>query len=180
MHTNDENWLVPAKYIPSPNYNQRPQGVEVNLLVIHCISLPPDQFGGTEITDFFLNQLDCNQHPYFERLKNLTVSSHLLIRRDGEVIQFVPFNQRAWHAGDSQFQGIKDCNDFSIGIELEGSENQAFTERQYEVLTKATCAIMRRYPLIDLNRIVGHSDIAAGRKSDPGPHFDWDKFYKLL
>ncbi len=180
MHINEETCLVPAKYLPSPNYNQRPEGVEVNLLVIHCISLPPEQFGGAEIIDFFLNQLNHDQHPYFKKLKNLTVSSHLLIRRDGEVIQFVPFNQRAWHAGDSQFQGVKDCNDFSIGIELEGSEHQAFTESQYQALTKTTNAIMKYYPLINLSRIVGHSDIAPGRKSDPGPHFDWDKFHELL
>jgi AmpD protein len=180
MYINDETWLIPAKHLPSPNCNPRPTGLDVSLLVIHNISLPPDQFGGSEISDFFLNQLEYSQHPYFEQLKMLIVSSHLLIRREGEIIQFVPFNKRAWHAGISEFQGVRDCNDFSIGIELEGSDHQPFTEIQYAVLASVTKLLLAYYPLLNRDRIVGHSDIAPGRKSDPGPHFEWDKFRYLL
>lgn len=177
---NPRSWLVPAKHSLSPNLSKRPENMPISLLVIHNISLPPDQFGGPEISDFFLNQLDYSQHPYFEQLKPLTVSSHLLIRRDGEVIQFVPFDQCAWHAGVSNFQGRSHCNDFSIGIELEGSDYQPFTKIQYQILASITKTLINHYPLITPQNIVGHSDIAPGRKTDPGPFFDWQKFYHYV
>lgn len=177
---NDDSWLIPAEHKLSPNHSERPANTPISLLVIHGISLPPNQFGGPEVINFFLNQLDHSKHPYFENLKNMRVSAHLLIRRNGEVIQFVPFDQCAWHAGVSNFQGRSACNQFSIGIELEGSDDQAFTTIQYEVLTRVTRAIRQRYPLIDLSHIVGHSDIAPGRKTDPGPLFDWQKFISML
>ena len=168
-----------AKWCPSANYNDRPS-VDINMLVIHNISLPPNQFGGSYIEDFFCNQLDCNAHPYFQKIKDLQVSAHLLIRRDGSVTQFVPFNKRAWHAGRSEFNGDKECNDFSIGIELEGSDDMPFDELQYTKLTQVTQAIMQAYPEIITERIVGHSDIAPGRKTDPGECFDWEKYKSCL
>jgi len=168
-----------AKWCPSTNYNDRPS-VDINMLVIHNISLPPKQFGGSYIEDFFCNQLDCNAHPYFQKIKDLQVSAHLLIRRDGSVLQFVPFNKRAWHAGRSEFNGDKECNDFSIGIELEGSDDMPFDELQYTKLTQVTQAIMQAYPEIITERIVGHSDIAPGRKTDPGECFDWEKYKSCL
>lgn len=176
----DDSWLIPAEHKLSANRSARPDNIPISLLVIHSISLPPNQFGGSEIIDFFLNQLDHSKHPYFKQLKEMTVSAHLLIRRNGAVIQFVPFDQCAWHAGVSNFKGQSACNQFSIGIELEGSDDQAFTAIQYEVLTVVTRTIMQRYPLIDLSHIVGHSDIAPGRKTDPGPWFDWQKFISML
>ena len=168
-----------AKWCPSANYNDRPS-VDIDMLVIHNISLPPNQFGGSYIEDFFCNQLDCNAHPYFQKIKDLQVSAHLLIRRDGSVVQFVPFNKRAWHAGKSEFNGTKECNDFSIGIELEGSDDMPFDELQYTKLTQVTHAIMQTYPGIITERIVGHSDIAPGRKTDPGECFDWEKYKNCL
>ena len=174
------SWLTPAKHSLSPNRSERPSNMPISLLVIHNISLPPGQFGGSAISDFFLNQLDHSKHPYFEQLKPLTVSSHLLIRRDGEVIQFVPFDQCAWHAGLSTFQGRSQCNDFSIGIELEGTDNHPFTETQYHLLASVTKTLMDHYPLITPENIIGHSDIAPGRKTDPGPLFDWQKFYRCV
>ncbi len=168
-----------AKWCPSANYNDRPS-VDVNMLVIHNISLPPNQFGGSYIEEFFCNQLDCNAHPYFQQIKDLKVSAHLLIRRDGSVTQFVPFNKRAWHAGRSEFNGDKECNDFSIGIELEGSDDMPFDELQYTKLTQVTQAIMQTYPGIIAERIVGHSDIAPGRKTDPGEYFEWEKYRSCL
>jgi len=168
-----------AKWCPSANYNDRPS-VDINMLVIHNISLPPNQFGGSYIEDFFCNQLDCNAHPYFQQIKDLQVSAHLLIHRDGSVVQFVPFNKRAWHAGRSEYKGDKECNDFSIGIELEGSDDIPFEELQYAKLTQVTQAIMQAYPGINTERIVGHSDIAPSRKTDPGECFDWDKYRSCL
>jgi AmpD protein len=180
LHIDNTSWLNPVTRHLSPNRSERPQNAEISLLVIHNISLPPGQFSGSAIIDFFLNQLDTNQHPYFEQLKYLKVSSHLLIRRDGEVIQFVPFSQCAWHAGHSSFQGRARCNDYSIGVELEGSDDDLYTEIQYETLAAVTAALLQHYPLINLEHIVGHSDIAPGRKTDPGPLFDWQKFYHCV
>jgi N-acetyl-anhydromuramoyl-L-alanine amidase len=145
----------------------------VELLVIHNISLPPGEFGGPYIADLFGNRLDCDAHPYFDQLRNLHVSAHFLIRRDGTVMQFVSANDRAWHAGASSFCGRERCNDFSIGIELEGSDFVAFEAAQYDALTALTCALQERYPL---SHVQGHEHIAPGRKTDPGPFFDWDGF----
>ncbi len=172
--------LDSARQQPSPNCDPRPEAGDISLLVIHCISLPPEQFGGDFITQLFCNRLDPNQHPYFQEIYQLKVSAHLLIRRDGEIVQFVDFNQRAWHAGVSQFQGRERCNDFSIGIELEGSVNQPFNEAQYQQLAGASRLLLEHYPGMDKQRIVGHSDIAPDRKTDPGPHFDWKKYLALL
>lgn len=179
----DDGWLelsywqsiMPVEHIPSPNQNNRPSD-EISLLVIHNISLPPGQFGEHWITDLFLNRLDPQAHPYFAEIYQLEVSAHVLIRRDGEVLQYVSFEQRAWHAGNSSFAGKSACNDFSIGIELEGCDDQPFTSAQYECLTQITAAIMAKYPEITADRITGHSDIAPGRKTDPGPHFDWQHY----
>ena len=171
--------LLGAKWRPSTNYNERPS-LDISMLVIHNISLPPNEFGGPYIEDFFCNELDCTVHPYFQEIKDMQVSAHLLIRRDGEVVQFVPFNKRAWHAGRSEFNGETECNDFSIGIELEGADEIPFDETQYQVLTQVTQAIMQAYPQIEVARIVGHSDIAPGRKSDPGRCFNWPKYKDTL
>lgn len=170
-------WISGVRRVSSPNHDQRPNGVAIDLLVIHNISLPPEQFGGTEIEKFFTNQLDIDAHPYFAQLKDVKVSSHFLIRREGEIVQFVPCRERAWHAGVSNWQGRDRCNDFSIGIELEGSDLVPFSERQYESLTKLTRCLQRTYPLRD---IAGHSDIAPGRKTDPGPFFDWVQYRASL
>lgn len=174
------DWLPDARHCPSPNRDPRPAGGPVDLLVIHNISLPPEQFGGDWIEDLFLNRLDPAAHPYFAEIANLTVSAHLLIRRDGELVQFVPLGERAWHAGQSCFEGRECCNDYSIGIELEGSDRQPFTDQQYRTLAAVTREIMQRYPAITPRRIAGHSDIAPGRKTDPGPRFDWQRFLASL
>jgi len=149
-------------------------------LVIHNISLPPGQFGGPYICDFFTNCLDVGADPYFEGIGSLKVSAHLLIRRDGEMVQFVSFDDRAWHAGQSTFAGADNCNDFAIGIELEGTDDMPYTDDQYRVLQDVTEALMSRYPALDKQRIVGHSDIAPGRKTDPGPAFDWPRYLNSL
>ncbi|WP_460232248.1 1,6-anhydro-N-acetylmuramyl-L-alanine amidase AmpD [Aurantivibrio plasticivorans] len=169
-------WLEPAVHVTSPNYDSRPVSCEVDLLVIHNISLPPGQFGGGEIEQLFCNTLACEDHPYFERLRGLRVSSHLLIERTGRVIQFVSFNDRAWHAGKSLFDGREACNDFAIGIELEGADDIPYTPEQYRQLSAITQTLMQVYPGIDKRSIVGHCDIAPGRKTDPGPAFEWARF----
>ncbi|MFC0309371.1 1,6-anhydro-N-acetylmuramyl-L-alanine amidase AmpD [Gallibacterium trehalosifermentans] len=166
--------------IPSPHFDQRPDPQEISLLVIHYISLPPEQFCGNYIDDFFQGKLDPTIHPYFAEIYQQRVSAHCLIRRNGEIKQYVNLNDRAWHAGLSQFQGREKCNDFSIGIELEGSNEQPFTPLQYQVLIELTKSIMQSYPLITLERIVGHCDISPGRKIDPGQYFDWDYYYQRL
>jgi len=171
--------ITSAKWCPTVNYNERPTA-DINMLVVHNISLPPEQFGGSYIEDFFCNQLDCTIHPYFETIKDLQVSAHLLIRRDGSVVQFVPFDKRAWHAGRSEFKGQVECNDFSIGIELEGSDHINYDKRQYEALVQVTELLLQTYPAMNPERIVGHSDIAPGRKTDPGPSFDWPKYKNLI
>lgn len=166
-----------ARCLPSPNFDKRPAATDISLLVIHNISLPPGQFGGPFIADLFSNQLDCDAHPYFDRLRSLRVSAHFLIRRDGAVMQFVSCANRAWHAGVSTFAGRQQCNDFSIGIELEGTDFEPFTDLQYQSLTTLTLALQTHYPLTD---VVGHEHIAPGRKTDPGPFFDWQHYQTLL
>ena len=169
-----------ATFLPSPHSDARPNDSEVNLLVIHNISLPPSQFGTSGIRDLFLGQLNINEHPFYREIAGLRVSAHCVIYRTGEIEQFVPFNQRAWHAGLSTYQGKSRCNDFSIGIELEGTDTLAYTDKQYVALTKLTKFIVKHYPDISLGRIVGHNDIAPGRKSDPGVAFDWARYRKSL
>ncbi|HOY22764.1 MAG TPA: 1,6-anhydro-N-acetylmuramyl-L-alanine amidase AmpD [Cellvibrio sp.] len=175
-----DGYLTAAVQCPSPNANLRPQGQSVSLLVIHNISLPPGQFGTGCVKSFFTNQLDTSLDPYFQTIAELQVSAHLFIERDGAITQFVPFEARAWHAGASSFEGIANCNDYSIGIELEGCDNIAYTDAQYNALAKVTRQILVAYPLITSERIVGHNQIAPARKTDPGEAFDWDRFYKLL
>jgi AmpD protein len=172
--------LRPATQCPSPNQDDRPDDAAPDLIIIHGISLPPGEFGGPHIEALFSNSLDPDEHPYFREIDGLKVSSHLLIRRDGEVVQFVPFVRRAWHAGDSVFRGKSCCNDFSIGIELEGTDESPYTDAQYEQIAPAICAIMVAYPDITPRRIAGHCDISPGRKSDPGPAFDWLRLYDGL
>ena len=172
--------LTAATQCPSPNLNQRPLGQSISLLVIHNISLPPSKFGTGCVQAFFTNQLDTSLDPYFQTIAELQVSAHLFIERDGAITQFVPFDERAWHAGASSFQGIADCNDYSIGIELEGCDDIAYTDAQYTALTKVTRQILAAYPEITPERIVGHNQIAPERKTDPGEAFDWGRFYQLL
>jgi N-acetyl-anhydromuramoyl-L-alanine amidase len=168
-----QGWLVPARQLLSPNCNLRPSGEPPSLLVIHNISLPPGEFGGGYVDALFTNRLNPQDHPYFAQIAGLEVSAHLLIDRQGRVTQYVNFEQRAWHAGASCWRGRTNCNDFSIGIELEGSDCQAFTQAQYAVLAQVIRALLQAYPTIAPDALVGHSDIAPGRKTDPGPYFDW-------
>lgn len=172
--------IMPARYLPSSHHDERPEGTTIDMIVIHNISLPPGQFGTGAVEKFFCDQLDFSTHPYFETIATLRVSSHLLIDRKGNVTQFVPFTKRAWHAGQSSFQGKTHCNDFSIGIELEGTDDLPFEKKQYTVLLDIVYLLIQAYPAISRERIVGHSDIAPGRKTDPGPHFDWRYFDCLL
>ena len=172
--------LEGATLCPSPNFNQRPANTEISLLVIHNISLPPGQFGGGHIEAFFCNRLDVPQDPYFQTISDLCVSAHLLIDRKGDVTQFVGFDARAWHAGRSIFEGLAECNDFSIGIELEGEDDRPYTDQQYQSLALVTQAIMQAYPNITPDRITGHCDIAPGRKTDPGSAFDWHRYKSTL
>ncbi len=172
--------LTGADYIPSPNMDDRPETCDINLLVIHSISLPPGEYGGNHIEQLFTNSLPPHAHPYFKEIHQLEVSAHVLIKRDGSVIQFVPFNKRAWHAGESCYQGNECCNDFSIGIELEGTDTDAFENCQYDALVELVKALSLNYPSITKTRIAGHSDIAPGRKTDPGTGFDWNKLSALL
>lgn len=177
----ESDWVPGAERRPSTHWDRRPEGAAVDLLVIHSISLPPGEFGGPWIDDLFLGRLDPAAHPYFAvATAGGRVSAHLLIRRDGLLIQYVPLSLRAWHAGSSSFQGRERCNDFSIGIELEGDERTPFEPVQYQTLIRATHLIMDRYPAIEPGRIQGHSDIAPGRKTDPGPFFDWDLYLSAL
>jgi len=172
-----EGWLSGVRRKHSPNCDARPPATGIELLVIHNISLPPGEFGGNAVVQLFTNVLDIGAHPYYAQLDGLKVSAHFLIRRNGEIIQFVPCAKRAWHAGISQWHGRERCNDFSIGIELEGADNEDFTDAQYLSLAKLTRRLRRAYPI---REIVGHSDIAPGRKTDPGPHFDWTHYFGLL
>ncbi|WP_223669483.1 1,6-anhydro-N-acetylmuramyl-L-alanine amidase AmpD [Kangiella shandongensis] len=168
-----------ARQSDCTHYDDR-EGSEIDLLVIHNISLPPKQFGGPYIDQLFAGRLNPQEHEFFKEIAGIRVSSHLLIRRDGGLVQYVPLHKRAWHAGLSSFQGRDKCNDFSIGIELEGADDIPYEPQQYEVLAKLTRLIMSAYPAITKERITGHSDIAPGRKTDPGPAFDWDYFRKTL
>ena len=167
-----------ASYMPSPNHDLRPEEADISLIVIHCISLPSGVYEGNQIEDFFLNKVDISQHEYFNSIKDLKVSSHLLIKRDGGIIQFVPFNKRAWHAGISSFDGVEDCNNFSIGIELEGTEDSEFTDQQYNSLMEITKLLLLNYPNLSKEKIVGHSEIAPNRKTDPGKLFNWKRYLK--
>ena len=169
-----------ARQLVSPNHDQRPEGATVSLLIIHGISLPPGQFAANHIDQLFTNTLDPNEHPYFEEIKDLKVSAHCLIRRDGELVQYVSLNDRAWHAGESEWCGAAGCNDFSIGIELEGCDDIAYEDVQYERLVAVVSSIMNAHLEIQDESIVGHSDVAPGRKTDPGPAFDWAKFRRML
>jgi AmpD protein len=167
------NRLLDARQVPSPNCDERPDGKDISLIVIHGISLPPGEYGGAWIDDLFTNRLDPDAHPYFPGIAHLRVSSHVLIRRDGEVVQYVPFRKRAWHAGESCFQGRSCCNDYSIGIELEGQDDEPYAPQQYDQLAALIQLLARTFPDISSDRIRGHSDIAPGRKTDPGAAFDW-------
>lgn len=165
-------WWPEARRVPSPNFDERPENALIELIVIHAISLPPDEFGSQGIIQLFTNKLDPQEHPYFREIRNLRVSAHFLVRRDGELIQFVPCAQRAWHAGASVWRGRENCNDFSIGIELEGCDSMPFEDAQYQTLERLVAGLGRCYPI---GAVVGHSDIAPGRKTDPGPCFDWHR-----
>ena len=177
MIIGENGLLTGGPHIPSPNFDARPSDSEISLLVVHGISLPPDQFGGDEVARLFTNTLDCAAHPYFETLRGARVSAHFYIRRNGRALQFVSCNQRAWHAGVSRWRGRERCNDFSIGVELEGTDQLPYTAAQYTSLAQLTFALRQRYPLVD---IAGHADIAPGRKTDPGDAFDWVGFRTLL
>ncbi len=172
--------LSNARQCPSPNCDQRPAECDADLIVIHNISLPPNKFGGEGIDQLFTNCLDKDEDPFYKEINHLRVSSHLLIRRDGEVVQYVPFNKRAWHAGVSEYQGRDTCNNFSIGIEIEGSDFEAFTESQYNALEESIQALLSRYKGLTAAAITGHEHIAPGRKTDPGPFFEWQKLSKIF
>ena len=176
----DDGWVHGARRCPSPNFNARPAGDDVSLLVIHNISLPPGRFSGHYIDDLFCNRLDCDAHPYFDGLRGLQVSAHFLLRRSGELVQYVSIHDRAWHAGRSSYGGRENCNDFSIGIELEGTEDRPYTRRQYRRLVALTVLLLRACPGLSPERIAGHADIAPGRKTDPGPAFDWTGYRQAL
>lgn len=176
----DTHLLTDTLYIPSPNCDSRPEGMQCDLIVVHGISLPPGEFGGPGITQLFTNRLNPDEHPYYAGIAKAEVSSHLLIRRDGQVIQYVPFDRRAWHAGKSSWQGRERCNDFSIGIELEGTDDVPYTDAQYDVLAEVIARLQDQYPALRPEHITGHSDIAPGRKTDPGPSFDWARLLGIL
>jgi AmpD protein len=165
--------LTGARAVDSPNRDARPGGLAPELIVVHGISLPPGSFGGPWIDRLFQNALPAGEHPYFETIQHLRVSSHVLISRDGTLTQYVPFGERAWHAGPSYWRGRTACNDFSVGIELEGTDDEPYDDRQYEALAGLVAALQRAYPSLAEGWIAGHSDIAPGRKTDPGPAFDW-------
>ena len=168
--------LQDINFLESPNFNDRPIDEDISLLVIHSISLPPKKYNTDHIERFFLNELDFSSHNFYKNIDGLKVSAHVLIKRNGEVIQFVPFNKRAWHAGVSSYKGKNDCNNFSIGIELEGSDDDIFEDIQYEQLSLITSLLIAEYDLITKDNIKGHSDIAPERKTDPGVLFDWDRY----
>jgi N-acetyl-anhydromuramoyl-L-alanine amidase len=169
-----------ARLVPSPNHDSRPEQAIIEAIVVHSISLPPGTFGGAGVEQLFCNQLDPGEHPYYREINGLKVSAHLFIRRNGELIQFVPFHQRAWHAGESYCEGRTRVNDFSIGIELEGTDTESFEDAQYVQLAEVTKAIMRSYPRVTPQHIYAHSDVAPGRKTDPGNGFDWDRYLRML
>lgn len=172
--------IIQARQVASPNWDERPEGTDIDLIVIHGISLPPGEYGGPWIDALFTNTLDPDAHPYFAGIHQLRVSSHLLIRRNGELVQYVPFHLRAWHAGVSMFEGHERCNDFSIGIELEGSDEDPYESAQYARLAEVILALEQAYPSLSRQRLAGHSEIAPGRKTDPGPAFRWPHLLALL
>ncbi len=176
----NRHWLTDITQTPSPNFDERPDPTDISLLVIHCISLPPGEFGNHYIDRLFCNQLDPDEHPYFNGIYQLKVSAHLLIKRDGSCVQYVPFDKCAWHAGKSEYEGRERCNDFSIGIELEGTESVDYTGQQYAQLAAVIHALLEVYPKLSTQRIAGHSDIAPGRKTDPGASFDWQRLFSRL
>jgi N-acetyl-anhydromuramoyl-L-alanine amidase len=176
----DSGLMHEATQIASPNYDSRPPGVEPDLIVVHGISLPPGEFGGPWIDRLFTNTLPADVHPYFAEVCALRVSSHLVVKRDGSVTQYVKFTDRAWHAGKSQYQGREACNDFSVGVELEGADTQPYEAAQYRALAEVVAALCAAYPGLSADRLVGHSDIAPGRKTDPGPAFDWPLARRLI
>ncbi|MBN1379115.1 MAG: 1,6-anhydro-N-acetylmuramyl-L-alanine amidase AmpD [Gammaproteobacteria bacterium] len=181
MRIDPKNGLIDsARQVCSPNFDEWPDTCQPELIVIHNISLPPGQFGGAEIDDFFSNALDCTAHPYFAEIAAMQVSAHALIRRDGQLVQYVPLTKRAWHAGRSCYNGRTACNDFSIGIELEGTDEIPYTESQYARLAELIAALLEAYPTLSVDRIVGHCDIAPDRKTDPGASFDWQELRSLL
>jgi AmpD protein len=186
MHTlslsidTDSGHLTQARLVPSPNFDARPDGMVPELIVVHGISMPPNEFGGPWIDALFTNSLPIDAHPHFKEVIELRVSSHLLIRRDGELVQYVSFNDRAWHAGKSNYCGRERCNDFSIGIELEGADDVAYEPVQYRMLAEAVSSLCSAYSTMSRERVVGHSDIAPGRKSDPGEAFDWPRLRAML
>jgi N-acetyl-anhydromuramoyl-L-alanine amidase len=172
--------VAEARYVPSPNQDARPPGASIDLIVVHGIGMPPGEFGGPWVEQLFLNRLPSAAHPFFATLEGLKVSSHVFIRRDGVMLQFVPFHARAWHAGASAWRHRVACNDFSIGIELEGADDVPYEAVQYEVLAALVAALARAYPTLAPDAIAGHSDVAPGRKTDPGPAFDWQHFGRRL
>jgi AmpD protein len=176
----EDGWFPAARHSPSPNFDRRPAGVEPSLLVIHGISLPPGEFGGPWIDRLFRNQLPADSHPFFREIRHLRVSSHLLIRRAGELVQYVDLRARAWHAGRSRFRGRRACNDIGIGVELEGCDDTPYTDVQYRILADVAAAIVHQYPAITPDRVVGHCHIAPGRKTDPGPVFHWHRLRTAL
>lgn len=175
-----DGWFIKSLKVLSPNYNKRPQNTTIDSIIIHSISLPPGCYLGDDIHDFFCNQLDCDKDPFYDEIRNVMVSSHLLIRRSGELVQYVSLFDRAWHAGQSQLSGQENCNDFSIGIELEGTDTSCFELAQYKTLTGVVASLMDYFPDISIERIVGHSDVAPGRKTDPGTGFDWPGWLEML
>ena len=176
----DAGWLQSVEVFRSPNFDSRPDNTPIKLVVVHGISLPPGEYGGGHIQQFFCNNLDPQLHPYFESICSMTVSAHCLVERDGNIIQFVSFVDRAWHAGVSEWRGEPVCNNFSVGIELEGCDEQSYNDAQYSSLAKLIAALRSKYPEIDADAITGHSDIAPVRKTDPGPAFEWGKLKEYL
>ncbi len=176
-----QGWLSGAIHHPSPNFNQRPADLPIDLLVIHSISLPPDQFSSRDVIDFFQNKLDFSKDPFYAQLAGMTVSAHFFIQRDGSIVQFVSTHDRAWHAGVSAFEGVENCNDYSIGIELEGCDTLPFEEAQYQALAALMHVLMQAYPGMVKTRVVSHAEIAlpAGRKTDPGPYFNWNHLWEV-
>jgi N-acetyl-anhydromuramoyl-L-alanine amidase len=176
----NKQWLNAVRQLPSPNCDERPQGCVIDAVIIHGISLPPNQYGGPYIDRLFSNTLDPEEHPYFAEIQDLRVSSHLLVNRPGEVTQYVPFESRAWHAGKSSLLGRENCNDFAIGIELEGCDDEEYAPRQYEIATSLVKLLMQNFKSITRERVVGHCHVSPGRKTDPGEAFKWQYFYSLL
>lgn len=175
-----DSWWTKAQKIPTQHADDRPAGVDVDAVIVHAISLPPNTFSGQAVSDFFCGKLDKSAHPYFEEIINLRVSAHIFVRRNGEILQYVPFDRRAWHAGASELFGRPACNDYSIGIELEGSDDVPFTPIQYDILLEVLGGLMEKYPKITPERVVGHCDVAPNRKTDPGPFFNWSSLRQAL